>query len=299
MIPFVDAHVHLWDLSHIRYPWLTPPFRPGPAGVTEPIAVDYGLDAYLADAAKWNVKGIVHVDAGADPRDALKETEWLQGMAGARGMPQAIVAFAALNGPGLDSLLAAHVKYRNVRGIRHIAGWHADPIRSYSARDLLQEADWIRGFALLKKYGLSFDCQVYPSQFPAMAALAANHPEIPVIVNHLGMPILADRDGERTWRDGLKKLAALPHVAIKLSGVGFIRRDWTAETIRPFLLTAIDLFGPKRCMVASDFPTDKLFASFDRHLTAYHEILSAFTEDERRDLFGRNANRIYRMTLEV
>ena len=69
--PFVDAHVHLWDLSHIRYPWLTPPFTPGPAGVTAPIAVDYGLDDYLADAAKWNVKGFVHVDAGADPRDRI------------------------------------------------------------------------------------------------------------------------------------------------------------------------------------------------------------------------------------
>jgi predicted TIM-barrel fold metal-dependent hydrolase len=25
-IPFVDAHVHLWDLSHNRYPFLPPSF---------------------------------------------------------------------------------------------------------------------------------------------------------------------------------------------------------------------------------------------------------------------------------
>ena len=23
--PIVDAHMHLWDLDKIRYPWLTPP----------------------------------------------------------------------------------------------------------------------------------------------------------------------------------------------------------------------------------------------------------------------------------
>lgn len=299
MIPFVDAHMHLWDLAHIRYPWLSPPFNEGPAGVTEAIAVDYGLDDYLADAAKWNVKGLVHVDAGADPRDALKETGWLQAIADAGGMPNAIVAFAKLEDPDVDALLAAHVKHRNVRGIRHIVNWHEDTARTYTPRDLTGDAQWQAGYALLKKYDLSFDCQIYPGQMPAIAALSARHPETPVILNHLGMPVIADRDGVGHWRDGLKQLAALPHVSIKLSGVGFIRRGWTIEAIRPFLLTAIALFGPRRCMVASDFPTDKLFASFDAHLTAYHEILSGFTDGERRDLFGRNATRIYRMTLEV
>src|SRR3546814_13030080 len=81
--PLVDPHVHLWDLAHIRYPWLTPPFdADNPNGSVEPIAVDYTLDAYLADARGWDVRGIVHIDAGAHPDDALKATKWLQAMAG-------------------------------------------------------------------------------------------------------------------------------------------------------------------------------------------------------------------------
>src|SRR3546814_10888321 len=60
--PLVDPHVHLWDLAHIRYPWLTPPFdADNPNGSVEPIAVDYPLDAYLADARGWDVRGIVHI----------------------------------------------------------------------------------------------------------------------------------------------------------------------------------------------------------------------------------------------
>jgi predicted TIM-barrel fold metal-dependent hydrolase len=298
-LPFVDAHVHLWDLSHIRYPWLTPPFREGPAGITQPIAVNYGLDAYLADAGKWNVRGIVHVDAGAHPDDAIKETQWLQALADRRGMPQAIVAFAALNDPKLESLLEAHAAHTNVRGIRHIVGWHPEPVRSYAARDVTLDPAWRAGFALLKNHNLSFDCQVYPSQFANMAALAARYSDIPVILNHLGMPILSDKDGETMWREGLKKLAAAPNVHIKLSGAGFIHRRWTVETIRPFLMTAIELFGPERCLVASDFPTDKLFDSFDAHLAAYHQILAEFSEAERRAMFARNAVRVYRLNLEV
>jgi predicted TIM-barrel fold metal-dependent hydrolase len=30
-ILFVDAHIHLWDLGHVRYPWLTPSL-PGRTG---------------------------------------------------------------------------------------------------------------------------------------------------------------------------------------------------------------------------------------------------------------------------
>lgn len=113
------------------------------------------------------------------------------------------------------------------------------------------------------------------------------------------MPVDTDAAGIALWRDGMRTLAALPNVATKLSGFGFIHRRWTLEQIRPYLLEAIDIFGTERCLFASDFPTDKLFGSFDRHLDAYHAIVADFTEVERRDLFGRNANRIYRLGLEL
>ena len=127
-IPFVDAHVHLWDLSHIRYPWLAPPFNDdGPNGSVEPIAHNYLLDDYLADAKGWDVRGIVHVDAGADPAASLKETRWLEDITARCGMPNAIIAFAALDDPGVESLLEAQAACPHVRGIRHIVNWHKDP----------------------------------------------------------------------------------------------------------------------------------------------------------------------------
>src|SRR6478735_3871810 len=115
-LPFIDAHVHLWDLARIRYAWLTPPFSDdGPNGNVERIASTYLLDDYLREAADWNVVGMVHVEAGADPAQALDETGWLQRTADELGMPNAIVAFAALDDPAVEPLLAAHAAHPNAR----------------------------------------------------------------------------------------------------------------------------------------------------------------------------------------
>lgn len=294
--PLVDPHVHLWDLQQLHYPWLTGPFdSDNPNGSVEPIAVDYPLDAYLADAGRWDVRGIVHIDAGADPADALKETQWLQAMAEERGMPNGIVAFAALDDPEVETLLAAHVTHKNVRGIRHIINWHPDPARSYSPADVTTTSAWMRGFGLLKKFGLSFDLQAYPGQFTHLAALIAKHPDTQVILNHTGMALPGDADGWGVWRRGMAAFAALPNVAVKISGMGFTWRPWDAEQARPYVLETIALFGTERTMFASNFPTDKLFGSFDRHFDAYDAITADFSADERAALFGGNANRIYRL----
>lgn len=298
--PLVDPHVHLWDLAHIRYPWLTPPFdADNPNGSVEPIAIDYPLDAYLADAAGWDVRGIVHIDAGAHADDALRETQWLQAMADDRGMPTGIVAFAALDDPDLEWLLARHVEHRSVRGIRHIVNWHPDPARSYSPADVTTSDAWARGFGLLARHGLSFDLQAYPGQFAHLAELIAKHPDTPVIIDHSGMAIPGDADGWGVWRRGMAALAALPHVAVKISGMGFTWRPWDAEQARPYVLETIELFGTDRAMFASNFPTDKLFGSFDKHLGAYDAITADFSDSERAALFAGNANRIYRLGLAL
>ncbi|MEO6361040.1 MAG: amidohydrolase family protein, partial [Sphingomicrobium sp.] len=188
-VPFVDAHIHLWDLTRIRYPWLTPPFSDaGPNGSVEPIAHNYSIEDYRSDASGWTVAGAVHVDAGADPDMALDETAWLESVADSSGLPTGIVAFAALHDPDVEQLLEVHAAHPRVRGIRHIVNWHDEQVRSYTPRDFTLDPAWERGFALLGKYDLSFDLQAYPGQFPHLALMAARHPATQIVINHMGMP---------------------------------------------------------------------------------------------------------------
>jgi predicted TIM-barrel fold metal-dependent hydrolase len=299
-IPFVDAHVHLWDLKRIHYPWLTPPFDDcGPNGSVEPIASDYLLDDYLSETAGWNVLGIVHVEAGADPSASLHETAWLQEIADNRGLPQAIVAHADLTRPDLQRTLEAQLAHANVRGIRHIVNWHPSPLRTYTSQDFTQDPIWWSGLGLLGKLRLSFDLQAYPNQFASVAQQLRRYPGTQIVLNHAGMAIPDDADGWETWRSGVQALAELPNVACKISGMGFAQRNWNADFARPYVLETIEIFGTHRTMFASDFPTDRLFGTFEHTLGTYAEILSGFSEDEQRDLFGRNAVRIYRLPLQL
>ncbi|UZK70991.1 amidohydrolase family protein [Sphingomonas sp. S1-29] len=299
-LPLVDAHAHLLELGRLHYGWLQPPFSDsGPNGNVAAIARDHVLAAYRAEAANWNVVGMVHVEAGADQAQKLDETAWVEQTAAAEGMPNAIVAYAALDDPDIERVLAAQAAFPRVRGIRHIVNWHRDAARTYTPRDITQDDAWVRGFGLLARHGLSFDLHAYPHQFAGLSRLIERHPEVSVIVNHAGMGVGADKLGKANWRAGMRALAALPNVAVKVSGIGFVQRPWNLEMVRDRARETIDLFGSNRAMIASNFPTDRLVAPFDDTMGALADVVAEFTDCERRALFARNANRIYRLGLNV
>ena len=295
--PIVDPHHHLWDLERFSYPWLSA--RPLPASVAgdvAPIAKSYLLDDYLADTAKQNVVKSVHVDAGFDPSQPVEETRWLQSIADQRGFPHGIVARAELHRPDVETTLASHCRFPNVRGIRHIVNWHPDPAKTYVTKpDFLTDPAWLRGFAQLKRYNLSFDLQLYPSQMADAAALAAAHGDTTIILNHAGMPVDRDPEALSLWRAGMRALGAQPNVWVKISGLGMVDWRWTEESIRAFVLETIEIFGPDRCMFASNFPVDKLYSSFDALYDAFKRIVSDFSVGERRKLFSDTALAVYRI----
>ncbi len=293
---FVDAHHHLWDLGANAYPWLRgPQFHQPVLGDIRPIAENYLLADFLLEARSVILKKSVHVETGW-AGDPVGETEWLQSVADAHGFPHAIVAHAELERPDVEGTLAAHSKFRNVRGIRQSLNWHPDPALSFHSRsDLLTDAAWRRGYACLRKYGFGFDLQIYPWQMLDAAALAAENPETLVMLNHTGMPIHQHGAGFETWQHGMRVLAAQPNVAVKISGLGMLDWRWTAESVRDIVLETIDHFGTDRCMFASNFPVDRLYSSYDILFESLEEILSGFSELDKQKLFESNAERLYRI----
>jgi len=293
----VDPHVHLWDLSRARYGWLQDdPLPNNPAGDMTPIARrDYLLQDYLSDTAGWRVDKIIHVEAGQPVGAQLGETDWLQAMADRDSYPHGIVAGADLLDPDLDALLEAHAARPNVRGVRQIVCWHEDPLKTYTDRDLLRDPQWIEGFAKLAHHGLSFDLQLYPSQMATAAIIAAHHPDIPMIINHAGLPTDRNDIGVERWRIGLRLLAAQPQVSIKISGLGITDRAWTLDSIRPTVLECIEVFGIERAMFASDFPVERVHGTFNAFYSAFDAITAEFSADERDRLFAANAEAIYRI----
>ena len=291
----IDTHQHLWDLDNHSYPWLSPENAQTTAiGDVSALRRNYLVSDYLADIANQNIVKAVHIDARYDETNPAGETAWLQSVADApdsRGIPHGIVAFANLADENVEALITAHTQYPNMRGIRHIL--NRDP--DIADRDYLADTRWCDNFALLQKYNLSFDLQIFYPQMEAAAGLARRYPQIQIILNHAGMPHHPGPEGLAAWQAAMRELATCDNVTAKISGLAMTNPDWTMEGIRPFVLGTIDIFGTDRCMFGSNFPVDGLYGSFDRQWNAYKELTADFSEAERLALFHDNANRIYRL----
>ena len=293
----VDPHIHLWDLKTHHYPWLANPGKSF-VGDARELKHDYLIGDLLRDAGPVEVLKLVHVDANHDPADPVEETRWLQHVADneGNGLPNAIVAGADLSADNAQEVLEGHAAFANTRGIRQILNVHANPLYDYVGRHYMREPQWRKNFALLKRYSMSFDLQLYPSQMKEAAELAQEHPDTQFIVNHAGM--FVDRssvEGFRAWRDGLRTLAACPNVAVKISGLAMFDHQWSIESFRPYVLEIIDTFGCERAMFASNFPVDRLFATYEGLWNAYASIVRDLRDTEKEALFKSNAERIYRI----
>lgn len=292
----VDPHVHLWDTGQVSYPWLT---NPGVAysGDNRLLPKLYDPAALLRDGAGVEVQKSVHVEA--NPADPLAEARWLQALADDsvnKGHPHGIVAYADLSQQRVSDLLERLASLRNLRGIRQILNVHADAAYGYVSRNYLEDPQWRSNLRKLAAYGWSFDLQLYPAQVPAALAVIDANDDIMFIVNHAGM--FVDRGsvrGWREWRDGLRRLAARENTAVKMSGFAMFDHHWTVESFRPYVLEAIDAFGPARAMFASNFPIDGLHGSYAALWSAYAEIVSGASDETKDLLFRANATRYYRL----
>jgi predicted TIM-barrel fold metal-dependent hydrolase len=292
----VDAHYHLWDLNLIRYPWLSNrPVGPSICGDVTPITDNFTLDRYIAGFGRHNVVKSVHVEAGCDPSRAVDETAWLQGVADTHGHPHAIVAKVEMHRPDAQSIIEQHLVHKNVRGIRQMINWHRDLSKVYAPENYLEHDLWKQNFALLGRHGLSFDMQIYAGQMDLAYALLKANPGIPVVIDHSGMPVDRGFEDLKSWRNGLRRLAELDHVFIKMSGLGMVDHRWTVESIRPYIHTMIETFGPKRAMFGSNFPVDKLYSDFETLFDAFDEVTRDFTQTERSQLFASTAESFYRI----
>ena len=71
--------------------------------------------------------------------------------------------------------------------------------------------------------------------------------------------------------------------------------NWTADSIRRYVLTSIETVGVDRCFFATNWPVDWIFSDYDKVVDAYTEIISGFSRDEQTMLFSKTAEELYRI----
>ncbi|MGM7667827.1 amidohydrolase family protein [Microbacterium sp. A93] len=247
----LDSHLHLWDPARLDYDWLTGPLR-ARFDADELAAAVGGLS---------DARGFVFVQAGSAEDQYLDEVEWVTSLA-SRVNVRGIVAGARLDcGAATLEYLDAVAAKPLVVGVRHLL--QGEPA------GFAGTTEFRAGAVALVERDLTFDaCVRGTAQLRDVAALAAELPELRVVLDHLGKPSVGTAEApvapSTQWSDGMHALAANSQVFCKLSGLpAEAGGAWDAAQMVPFLDVALAAFGPDRLMIGSDWPVSAVRAAGD------------------------------------
>jgi predicted TIM-barrel fold metal-dependent hydrolase len=275
----LDAHVHLWDPADRHHDWLAeqPPLerRFGPEDL---------------DVGRHDLVGAVVVQADCRDEEALDEVRWIAGLAGEHPLIRGIVAYAPVH-RGLDARaeLEAVAAEPLVVGIRRLL--QDEP------PDLLCAPELLVGIRMVGAGGLPFDLCVTHHQLRAIADVIAACPDVSFVLDHLGKPPIK-AGALDPWRDDVSRIAARPNVMCKLSGLTTeAGPDWNLAGLRPYLDHALDVFGPGRCLLGSDWPVITLTATVESWFDVVMSALDPCNDSERAAVLSGNASAIYRIPL--
>lgn len=233
----VDSHVHVWDPAQLEYAWL------GTNGSLNRPFLPRDLPHSPA-----NTRAAVFVQADCREDQALREVDWVSGLAEDWPELSAVVAFARIDrGVGLARDLEQLAQRPLVRGVRQLFQDLDDSV--------ILAAQMIAGARQVALAGLTFDACVRFWQLDTLAEFARQVPELGIVLDHMGKPPVAEGT-LGPWAASMRNLAALPNVVVKLSGAGAEAAAGTplAGQALPCVRETLQIFGPERCMFGSDWP---------------------------------------------
>jgi predicted TIM-barrel fold metal-dependent hydrolase len=293
--PIIDAHHHLWQLGRFPYTWLAPEAPPRPFGDHSAAKRDYLLADYRSDMDEIDIVGSVFVEANAGA-PATSEIDWVDEVAGKGQFPTAAVGSLDLRRPDAPRILSAFCRSPRMRGIRMSVCWDERPQWRFIDRpDVMLTKEFRLGLAALTRCGLVFDILVVPGQLQQLAELAHDHPDQPIVLNHLGTPWFETDADKTAWAEGMRACARCRNVCVKISGLWALDRAWRPHVIGPPVRYVIDLFGPERCLWASNLPLEKLMCPVNQQIRNLEEVLTDFTEPDKDQIFRLTAARVYRV----
>jgi len=317
-MPIIDTLHHLFDRGPLRF-----------------MLEDYLACASLGHNIIGSVYVETQAMMRADGPRALRplgEIEFATGVAamaasgvyGSCRVAAGIVGYADMTlgddiAPLLDRAMA--MAPERFQGVRQIALAHPDPnvLRFLTNRppaDLLKHPALPHALRQLGLRGLSFEATVLHHQMPELAGVVARNDGTSFVLSHMGLATAPGTGPQARaevfdiWRDNLRGLARQPNIVCKIGGLGTsywgfgfntrpgpVTSEELAETWKPYIETAIEAFGPDRCMMESDYPNDGRSCGFVPLWNAYKRVVGSHSAAEQAALFHGTARRFYRLDI--
>lgn len=147
--------------------------------------------------------------------------------------------------------------------------------------------------SVLEDAGTVLELNLHQGAFGAAADIAARHPGLTVVVDHLGNPPAPGTPAAGEWYRDAERAAASPNVVVKISGLLTQQNGLRGQRLAHLVRHVVDLLGPDRCLIGSDWPICLPRGSRADSLAASRPGLAHLTDDQRDRVLLTNAVRVY------
>ncbi len=278
-IQIVDTHLHLWDLTRLRLPWI----ERGNA-----LDRNFTMADYNTARDGLGVVKAVYMEVDVADESKRAEADFVLDICRQANTP---MVGAVIGGrPASDGFRAYLEPLRNnryLKGVRQVL--HADSTPPGTGT----QPAFLRGVRLLGDWGLRFDLCMRPTDLGDAIRIVESCPDTRFVLDHCGNgPIYAENRDQ--WRRDIERLARIERVMCKISGIVVqARQGWRPDDLAPVINHCLTSFGPDRVMFAGDWPVCTRAATFRQWLEALQSIVRDRPLEERRKLFHDNAVRFY------
>jgi L-fuconolactonase len=272
----IDAHHHLWRYSAIEYEWIDDRMAA--------LRRDFLPTEFFGELADAGIDGAVTVQA----RQTLEETQWLLELASRHKEILGVVGWAPIASRDFAASLDALATNPKLIGLRHVV--------QAELQGFLDGQDFNRGIRTMRGTSLIYDLLIAEHQLDEAIRFVDRHPQQIFVLDHIAKPRIAAGELE-PWRSRVQELSKRSNVSCKISGM--VTEDswthWSIESLRPYLDTVVSAFGLDRLMAGSDWPVCLVASSYAQWWQFLQNYFANFSDDERADIFGTTAARIYNL----
>ena len=271
----IDTHLHMWQRREGHYSWLGPEH-----GV---LFDDFPPELADAELRKAGVEGAILVQAD----DTLDDALYMFDVADRYDWALGVVAWLPLDSPERSrEVVDRYLTHTTLSGVRQLV--HDDPRDNfYRLPEVHEVAD------LLAEHSIPLDIpDAYPRDLPQVVDLASQHPELTLVLDHMGKPPVAANDF-REWLAMMTAFAENPNTVVKFSGLHHPERPFTRDGIERLWDLALELFGPDRMMVGSDWPITVLYGGYWPTWETLQTLLSQVSPVESQAIGSDTAYRVY------
>lgn len=265
----VDSQIHMWPPNRPDRPWV-PGAQPQ---IPEPFTIERVVP--MIDEAGVDRVVIVPPTLEGERIDYAQEA--------VRRYPGrfAIMARIALDKPDRAARLATWRDQPGVLGVRlNIAAAQASWLTDGTT-------DWFWPAAEKARLPVMFLTTGQTHQF---ARIAERHPQLPLIIDHMGVSSATMRSGRMP--EAIEQSAALakyPNVSVKLSSAPlFSSEPYPFRDVTPHIRRLFDVFGPHRCHWGTDVTNSFNKATYRQRVTHFTEELAFLSEEDKDWIMGRS-----------